>query len=487
MKLEGRIVDSRLSWLIIALVATLPYAGVLRAPFVFDDVKLVKENELLRVESGEAVDRFLPTFAIASREWDSDELRENYRPLRFFSYYLDYQLSRFVWGEFPADEPPTLIFHVQNLAWHLANALLVLFLGRRLLGSRRAGFILAVLFALHPLQTEAVTYVSGRRDVLSTFFFLAALALYLRSPAEKPLRWSVLATSPLAFACGFFSKEMVVTLPAVVLLVDWYRRPLWEPRRVALHALLWLVALAFAGITLANESLRAEPLVASELTSRFLMPARYALRYLFLVLLPVSQSLDYSYDAIAASRGLFDPWTTFASLLGVALLAATALWGFVRRRAAVALGISWFLVTLTPVLQFVPIAERFAERFAYLPSIGILLVVSSALATLWKARAPLGRGLVGALALTLFLATVLRNGDWTSELAIWEAATRAQPRAARSHLALGNALRAERRYAEAGEAYSVALEIWATNPEPSSLQRGQALRARMHRGGVYAL
>jgi tetratricopeptide (TPR) repeat protein len=473
--------------LLVAGAAVLPYLGVLHAPFVFDDHKLVVENPLLRVEGREGLERVLSTLDITSRRWDEAEVRENYRPLRFLSYLIDYRLTRLL---FPASDPaapPPFFFHLQNVLWHALNALLVLAIGRRLLGSLEGGLVLALLFALHPLQTEAVTYVSSRRDVLSTFFFLAALALYLRSPAGERLRWVPLMATPLLYGAGLLAKEMAVTLPAVVLLIELLRRPRWEPRRLACHGVLWGVAAWFAWATLSNPGLVDEGAVKAAGGS-LLDASRYLTRYLGLILLPVSQSIDYSYDAIPLAKSLGEPRALFEAAL-TAALAAAGLWALFRRRLVAALGLLWFIGVSAPILQIVPIPERFAERFAYLPSLGVLLLAAALLSRLIRLDALLGWGAAGTLAALLLYATVMRNADWRSPLELWASAARAQPRCARAHLSHGNALKESSPpyLEEAADAYTRALEIWAESPAPAALQHGQALQARMFRGGVYAL
>ena len=284
---------------IAGLLAGLPYLGVLDSPYVFDDIKLVRDNEGLGGGGPGALGGFAASFDVTSREWSGDELRANYRPLRFLSYRLDYYLSTVFISDFNPDEdpPPVLFFHLQNIFWHALNAMLVFLLGRRLLGSDAGGFLAALLFALHPVQTEAVTYISSRRDVLSTFFFLACLVVYLRVPREEGPGWGTLLLGPVLFSLGLLAKEMVITLPAVLLLVDLARRPALMPRRLAFHALLWVVAIVSAVITLETPGLVAsgdEPRGLSMIYDA----GRYAARYLGLLLLPLSQSVDYSYACL---------------------------------------------------------------------------------------------------------------------------------------------------------------------------------------------
>ena len=479
---------------VVGLVAVLPYMGVLDSPYVFDDVKLVRDNTELGAGGPGVLGEIAETFDVTSRQWSGDELRANYRPLRFLSYRLDYYLSTVFFSEKDfnpgEDPPPPFFFHLQNIFWHALNAVLVFLLGRRLLGSDAGGLITALLFALHPVQTEAVTYISSRRDVLSTFFFLGCLVLYLRSPRAQQPGWGTLLLGPVLLAAGLLAKEMVVTLPAVLLLVDLVRRPVWGGRRLAFHALLWLVALTSIAITLSTPGL-----VASEAGGGGLAviynASRYVIRYLELLVFPVSQSIDYSYAAITESSGLFSPPAVVVSMLLVLGLVLLSVWAYRRGRGVLGLAILWFLGTLVPVLQFVPIAEQFAEHFVYLPSIGIALLAGYLLLQAWKWNQFYGGAIAKALVILLVVLTVRRNGDWDTRESLYASAVREQPQCARAHFEYGNALIDSTVLGSlAGSLAALvmfdrALEIWQNRPLETYL--GYKLRIHAQRGLIYSV
>ena len=471
----------------VGLLAVLPYVGILDSPYVFDDVKLVRDNMELRSQGEGDIGDIAATFDVTSRKWSKEELRANYRPLRFLSYRLDYYLSTVFIGDFnPAkDPPPVLFFHLQNIFWHALNAMLVFLLGRCLLGSSAAGFLAALIFALHPAQTEAVTYISSRRDVLSTFFFLASLSLYLAVPREKEPNLGVLLLGASLFSLGLLAKEMVITLPAVLALVDLSRRPVLGPRRLAFHAILWVVALTFAIITLTTPGLVAsggEPRGFSMIYDA----GRYAVRYLELLLFPLSQSIDYSYAAITESRGLFDPLASLLSLALVLSLVLAAIRSYRKGAGLAGLAILWFLGTLVPVLQLVPIAERFAEHFVYLPSIGIALLAGCLLRSVLGRSDKLGWAVGLSLAASCLFLTVRRNSDWESRESLWASAVKAQPQCARARFEYANALieKGGRGPADAMVEFDKALEIWDGQPVES--YHGYKLRIHAQRGLVHS-
>ena len=475
---------------VVGLVAVLPYLGVLDSPYVFDDVKLVRDNTELGAAGPGVLGEIAETFDVTSRQWSGEELRANYRPLRFLSYRLDYYLSTVFFSEKEfnpgEDPPPVFFFHLQNILWHALNAVLVFLLGRRLLGSDAGGLITALLFALHPVQTEAVTYISSRRDVLSTFFFLACLVLYLRTQRAQQPGWGTLLLGPVLLAAGLLAKEMVVTLPAVLLLVDLVRRPVLGRRRLAFHSLLWLTALTSTAVTLSTPGL-----VASQEGGRGLAviynASLYVVRYLELLVFPVSQSIDYSYAAITESSGLFSPPAVVLSMLLVLGLVLVSLWAYRRGGGLPGLAILWFLGTLVPVLQFVPIAEQFAEHFVYLPSIGIALLAGYLLLKAWKGNKSFGRFITALLVISCFVLTFLRNGDWDTRESLYASAVREQPQCARAHFEYGNALLESKGLGslEALAQFDRALEIWQNRPLETYL--GYKLRIHAQRGLSYSV
>ena len=516
--------------LLLVVVTGVPYAfsGALHSAYVFDDEKLIRDNEAIRDLS-----TIYKTFDVTSDRWDEAELRANYRPLRFLSYAVDYHASRWLveaWGsKFDETNPPVLLFHLTNLLFHFINALLVLSIGRRLFGHGVTALVLAFVFALHPIQTEAVAYMSGRRDVLSLFFFLVALRIYLgqrdvrsydgstpfdrlwagrigyfgSDSRSRPLSLIALVAIPFLFVCGFLTKEMVVTLPAVVVLIDILAREPLRARRLALHSVLWLFALVLTAHEVLDPRLVAEPVAGATSTTLLMIP-RYVMRYFFLLLAPFNQTIDYSFNAIPESTGLFSPISTFVSLLLVVALLGLGVWWLVcgrarekpgvraGRSALLALGVLWFLGTLTPVLQIVPIPERFAERFVYLPGLGILLVGAVVFRRLERFEVILSRGLALFLVVVLGGLTYSRCRDWRSPRFLWQSATESYPECARAHIGYANELLKSEHVPvrEVAREFNHAIAILESDPEGilrEPLRHGELLRSRFSRAQALSL
>jgi tetratricopeptide (TPR) repeat protein len=365
-------------------------------------------------------------------------------------------------------------FRAVNVAVHLANALLVYALVRLAFGAPRlsrsrlepaAGaiaLVTALLFAVHPLQTEAVTYVVQRLTSLATLLYLAAAVLWLRlrlrDEAGRLRGWGrALALLPVLAAAllAMKTKEIAFTLPFAILLVElalfgWpSRRTLALLGPVLATALVIPLTLLAApspphlGDAAATAAGRLGPLeyLATQLT---VIPG-----YLRLLLLPVGQDFDHDPPGF---RSLLAPQVLASAAL---LLALLALAGWCLRAAArgtadpalrlVALGIAWFFLGLAVESTLVPLADVMVEHRVYLPSAGFFLAAATAGALLAlrlaPRRFPVALAAAGAaLALALGAATVDRNRVWSDEVTLWSDTARKSPGKARVHLNLGMAL-----------------------------------------------
>jgi Flp pilus assembly protein TadD len=411
------------------------YANALRGPFLFDDASLWLEQGL--------------------------ELRN--RPLVRASFALNRYLGQ---GD-------TLGYHALNVLVHVFAGLCLFALVRRTLRARArpqpAGAIafgVALLWLVHPLQTESVAYISQRAESLAGLCVLAALLAFARAfgrPASARARaWQALVF--VAFALGMATKEVAATLPLLVLLYD--RAFLAGSFAGALRARPGFYA-ALAASALALGAWFIGPLLLGAETSGFALegvtPLEYArtqagvvLGYLGLAFAPRGLCLD---RMAPVAHGLGE-WLPHALVL-VALLAATA-WALARRPALGFVG-AWFFVTLAPSSSVVPIQDLAVEHRMYLPLAAPLVLVVLALfalaARLARGRARLAPALVGALALALGLAAVRRNRLYQDAVAMWTDVVTKAPHNWRGHLSLGMALLERGDEAEAARALERSLEL----------------------------
>lgn len=384
------------------------YHGALSAGFVLDDYHLILEH------------RDLGVARIPQLFWRAFESGNGafYRPLSTASFAIDRSLFG-LWA--PA-------YHAHNLLWHVAATLALLWLCGKVLPAR-AAFVAALVFALHPVHTEAVTGVFGRSELMAATFVIVGCALWLDGRR---------AGAALAYFAALLSKESGVTLPLVVLLVERRVRP--EVAWGATLRRLWPLAVAFV----VYAGLRAHALAGTGETLP--PPAEYfaglswgratvtALdmigRDLRLVVWPHPLCADYSYPSLPVGS-----IAGAARAIGMLALAAMA----ARRWRVVGLGLGWFAITILPVSNLVVhVGVLLAERLLYLPSVSVCLVAGAALAALGeRVRPAVAATATTALALSLAMLTMARNVDWQTPLALWRDTVVKQPRSALAHGNLG--------------------------------------------------
>lgn len=401
----------------LVLAALAAYANAFRGAFQFDDFNVIVRQGAVH--------------SLAAW-WDS---MPGIRPLLKLSYALCWSTGI-----------GTPAFHLVNVALHAANALLVWAVLQAIwarAGIREAGFAAfagALLFALHPANTEAVTYISGRSVSMMAFFYLASVLAYLR---EGP-RW----LSPLLFLAALATKEVAATLPLALLLCDALDVRQRFGLRAALkrQALHWLV-LAAGLLTMATLARYREMLETSLALRPFAEQAALQVaaiaRHVGVLILAVPPNIDPELQAVPAVAGL-------------AMLAAIAVGlALVRVQPAFAFALLWFFLHLAPTNSLLPRADAVNDRQLYLACIGPLALVGLAmtLAPRWRAA------LLVIAALLLGAATIARNQDYRTEVVLWSATVAKSPGSARAFNNLGYAWQLEGRRDEARRAYERALQL----------------------------
>jgi protein O-mannosyl-transferase len=423
----------RAPWLVATALLALAigtYAGVAGCGFLhFDDDLFVTGNPFVR----QGLSLRAVRWAFEAGLLYLTPYTDYWLPLTALSRMLDVQL----FGMNPTAQ------HLVNLLLHGANVLLLFALLRFATGALwRSAFVAAVL-AVHPLHVEAVAWVTARKDVLCGFFWLGTLAAYVgwaHAPSRK--RWALVV---LLFACALMSKPMAATLPFVLLLLDyWPLGRLTDGPRLArgLRLLrekgaLFALSAASVAVTIASK-----PTVSFVARDRLPLSARLGnaldayVSYLTQAFWPVDLAVGYPH----AEGGL--PWSRLlVCSLVLALLTSVAL---LARRPYLIVGWLWFLGVLVPTIGLVQSGvQSRADRFSYLPLVGISLALAWA-AGEWAAGAA-RRRLVIALCAALTLLLLAREtraqvGYWHDDLSLFTHATAVLPTSVIAHNGLGAAL-----------------------------------------------
>lgn len=457
--------------------AVAAYARVLHGDFVFDDLVGIVTKGAVHDLGGYLRSGFLDGWLRGGVA----------RPVADLTFALNYAAGGL--------EP--FGYHAVNVGVHLAAVLLVFAFTRETL--RRAGasspawpaVAVAALFALHPLLSQAVSYVSQRSESLASALYLAALLLLLASEERPGSARGVLlyAAATLAFVAGLGTKIIVVTAP-----VAYVAHHLWFPAgrtreerrrelaRAAARAAPWAaLAVASAALTLRGLAGRGDAGFDAKAGGAPLGPwtyllteARVVLRYVAMLAVPVGQNLD---PDVRVSGATPDPGTVAAAL---ALAALAAIAAFLLLRAARradpdaraasrvgSFGIAWFFLVLSPTSSVVPIADVMVEHRVYLASWGLLAAAVAGAGALLRAAT---RSRAAAATLTACACAALgttlhaRNAVWESSVALWSDVVAKSPAKARGWSSLGNALLAHDDARGAARALDRAMELDPSDP-----------------------
>ncbi len=420
--------------LLLAAVTIALYSPVIRHPFVvLDDGDYVTGN--LHIQGGLAWSTIRWAFT------STDAF--NWHPLTWLSHALDYQL----FALHPAGH------HLDSVLIHALNAVLLFLLLAWLTKRMGPSLLVAALFALHPLNVESVAWVAERKNVLSTLFFFLAIAAYAWY-AQKP-DWRRYLLMAGLFAAGLMAKPMVITLPFVLLLLDYWpldRMPLagtgsrpatskgepWLGWRLLLEKIpLLFLSAASAVITLMAQRPAERTFEEFPLAIRIENAILAYGRYLWKMLWPARLALNYPYPG-----NTLPAWQWISSAL--VLIGVTVLVVIFRRKGYLPVGWFWFLGTLVPVIGLVQVGgAAMADRYAYIPLIGIFVMIAwglddwaeaKAVRTVWRVIPPL------CVLLAFGLATSQQIRYWVSDYDLWSHTLAVTERNPFAHFALAAAL-----------------------------------------------
>ena len=423
-------------WL--ALVTRLVYQPVFHAQFIgFDDPNYVTANP--HVLSG---------ITLANLRWAFVTTHTgNWQPLTWISLMLDSQFFG----------PRAGAFHAVNLLLHVANTLLLFLWLHHATGAKWRGALVAALFALHPLHVESVAWITERRDMLSTLFWMLALLGY--TDYAKTGRVSRYFIALLLFGIGLMAKPMLVSLPCVLLLLDY-----WPLRRFAERGTFRLLIekLPFLAFSIASSAVtllvtREQAMTPLDTVPIFLRAENAALAYTAYIgkmFWPAGLAVIYPYN--------LHPSPVHALLsLAALMIASVAVISTRRSKPYLFTGWFWFLVTLAPVIGIIQVGlQAMADRWTYIPFIGLFIILAwggwEASSLLRIPRFVQALGVSIALALCAWL-TRAQLRYWHDSIALFQHAANVTVENGVAEANLGFALAEQGRYDEAIAHYKTAL------------------------------
>jgi hypothetical protein len=406
--------------MVLVLTTIIAYEPVRHNDFVtYDDDTYVTENP--NVNKGISRESILWAFTTLHAS--------NWHPLTWISHMLDCEL----FGLNP------FWHHLTNLLLHIANTIMLFWILKKISGAIWPSAFVAAAFALHPLHVESVAWIAERKDVLSVFFWMLTMIAYVRY-AERPDIGRYLLVV-LAFCLGLLSKPMLVTLPFVLLLLDYWpleRLQLSQPKKDKIYsksksakssyqsAPWWLLimekipllvlSVVSSIITLIAQQKPMAPLEMAPLGFRISNALLSYISYVGKIFYPSHLAVLYPLNRIPSWQGV----VCFTILFAISMLVV------VSRRGYLIVGWLWYLGTLVPVIGIVQVGlQSMADRYTYLPSIGIFLIAAWGSEEIFSkirySRAILTSG-AAAVLIVMVLMTRTQLGYWKDKFTLYERA-----------------------------------------------------------------
>jgi hypothetical protein len=331
----------------------------------FDDQLYVTENSI--IQSGITLDGI--RWAFSSKYFGL------WNPLVWLSFMFDYQLYGLNAGG----------YHLTNLILHLMSALLLFWLFCRMTGEIWKSAFVAALFALHPLHVESVAWISERKDVLSAFFWMLTLCLYVYYTEKPAVRRYLLVL--FSFVLALLSKPMVVTLPLILILLDYWPLKRFESKKANL--VLWhlkekfsffVLSIILVIVTLYNPDKQETSFKAISLSSRLANAPVSFVTYLEKTFWPHDMAVFYPFST------QIPIWQVIGAFLLIIIITAAVI-VMAKRLPYFFAGWMWFAITIVPVIGIIQIGDfAMADRYHYLPSIGIAIMLAWGLPPLFRSE-----------------------------------------------------------------------------------------------------
>ena len=389
--------------LIILILTAFIYSRSINNGFVnWDDDKVVVENSDIRAVSLQNIGSFF-----------SKSYEKMYEPLVMISYAVDYQIN----GLDPA------VFHFTNILFNLGNVVLVFFLILKLSGRKETALIAACLFGIHPMHVESVAWVTERKDVMYAFFYLGSLILYLRYIESR--RWNFYWIALISFILSLLSKSNAITLPLILILIDFFRQRKWN-KIILLEKLPFvLLALVFGIIMLYTQNAaNVEPVIKHY----------NILDRIFLVFYSIFFYVSHYFYPNPLSAFYPFPWKVngwlpqiyYFSPILIILIIILVLRKSPFQRELI-FGFLFFLAAISMTIQILPFGMAVvSERYAYVPYIGLSFIIGQLFCRLLDGKGKLfllnRRALWGAaiiIIITLSYISSMRTYDWYNSITLF--------------------------------------------------------------------
>lgn len=426
-----------LAIILITALGFIAYASSLNGKFVLDDELLIKDNVFIRNLPG--IEKFFTTNIMAG----AGMVSAFYRPLQMITYALDYA----VWNLNVTG------YHITNMILHIFVALCIYWMIDILYNDNKLSFLTSALFVIHPIHTEAVSYISGRADSLAVLFMLLCFIIYIKQADCKRISMLSHVLLLLTYTLALLSKEISIILPTLLLFYHFVFR---KKIRVMEFMSLLGVLTAYIVIRLIYlKSISPLPQVGSN-TIIYRIPGLFAaiLSYIKLLLLPFPLHMEYGTRLF----GFTDPRV----IAGITITFIIFAFAYLKRNDKIILfSVGWFFLALFPVSNLYKINAYMAEHFLYLPSIGFFLLIAYTLTIIHNDKRYNILGTILIIISLLFYSTltIKQNDYWKDPFTFYDRTMRFAPNSASAYYGRGTLYDKKGDYDQAIADYNRAIQI----------------------------
>ncbi len=415
----------------------------------WDDVPYVIENSTIKSWTWGNLKSMFTTYTFG-----------NYHPLTLLSLSIDYHIAKL---------NPNW-YHLNNVLLHLFNTLLVFKLINLITGNSKIALITMALFGLHPIHVESIGWISERKDVLYAFFYLFSLTSYLKYKITNLAGYYRL--SLIFFFLSILSKGMAVSLPPILLLIDWLMGYKIMDRKNLIEKIPFFLLSFFFGIVAIYAQKSADAITANDTWSfheRFILAGYAFMKYIFNLVWPLNLSPLYPYPIKIGNNLPLDVWLYGLASLLLAIFILAMWWlrstGLYIRW--ICFGFAFFFITIFMVLQLLPVGKYImADRYAYMPSIGFCFIVALGFCYVDE-RIKTVKPVLYFISLfyLLFISIVTYNQGkiWKDDVSLWSKAIQCFPNYIESYQLRGNANTTAKKYREALKDYNKIISFYPKN------------------------
>ncbi len=426
---------NKLAVLLIIILSVIIFANTIRNEFVWDDKAFIVEDSDIKDLSN-------------AGNFFTKDYQGLYRPLRTLSYAISYQL----WGEFP------FYYHIQAMLIHIICSILVYYIFLNILKKWRLSLFGALLFAAHPIHTEAISFITASFDQIAIIFLLSSFLLYIKKKNKSSIFFYLLAA---------LSSEIAIVLPFLIILYDFTFRLKPTKKNFKKQVKKYLPYIIIFVVFLLIRFFLIKVIGRVDLDGlgwgyglRVLSMPKIIFKYVLLMLWPLNLSVKHY---IPISGSIFD----FSLLIPIVLLLTLVFLSIklYKNHKIIFFSIWFFFISLLPVSNIIPIQRLMTEAYLYLASIGFVLLLGfliSKIPSLDKKNKNLK-----IISLAVFIVIIIaysfividRNKDWKDEQTLWERTVEVNPNSATAYNNLGFIYQEKGEYNKAGESFLRSIEL----------------------------